>query len=87
MIPPYHEYTAPFAQLLTETLQTCKSCVARYRHAQLPLDFTSQYIIDYEPNVLAATQWTSSVSIQNKRRTHNTCMSPYGSSVLPISQS
>ena len=36
--------------------------MARYRHAQLPLDFT------FGPNILTATQWTSSVLTQNRGR-------------------
>ena len=42
IIPLYQEYTVQFAYLLKKTLNICKFCVARYRHAQLPLDFTSQ---------------------------------------------
>ena len=42
-----------------------ESCVARYRHVHLSLDFTSQEF-GIEPNVSTTIQSSSSVAIQNR---------------------
>ena len=61
-----YDYCTPiiFSVVMITSLSECEeSCVARYRHVHLSLDFTSQEF-GIEPNVSKTIQSSSSVAIQ-----------------------